>query len=177
LASLDSEEAPLSGYDLYGRKGECALIEAAHRSVSVLHKVWAELENEHHELEMTMRQPGLGKIALERLRDRQACLLLEISGVVAEIRNAPAATLVDYAALLDVAIEHEIDLAGDMACYGPADFPMITRLLRALSERLPGFQFNSLQRWLSSPGQYEQVVGTPARDGNPPGKSIGIGRA
>jgi hypothetical protein len=167
----------IPGEDLYGRKGECDLIEAAYRSVSVLHKRWTQLENEHHELEVTMRRPGLDKVALKRLRDRQACLLLEISGVVAEIRNAPAATLEDYAALLDVAIEHEIDLAGDIACYGPADFPMITRLLRALSERLPGFEFNSLQRWLSSPGQYEQVVGTPAWDGNRSCESIGFGRA
>jgi len=167
----------IPGEDLYGRKGECDLIEAAHRSVSVLHKMWTQLENEHHELEVTMRQPGLDKVALERLRDRQACLLLEISGVVAEMRNAPAATLEDYAALLDVAIEHEIDLAGDIACYGPADFPMITRLLRALSERLPGFEFNSLQRSLSSPGQYEQVVGTPGWNGNPSCESIGFGRA
>jgi hypothetical protein len=167
----------IPGKDLYGRKGECDLIEAAYRSISVLHKRWTRLENEHHELEVTMRQPGLGRTALERLRDRQARLLLEISGVVAEIRSAPATTLEDYAALLDVAIEHEIDLAGDIACYGPADFPMITRLLRALSERLPGFEFNSLQRWLSSPGQYEQVVGPPASDGNPPCESIGFGRA
>jgi hypothetical protein len=167
----------IPGNDLYGRKGEWALIDAAYRPISVLHKRWTLLENEHHELEVTMRQPGLGRAALERLRDRQARLLLEISGVVAEIRNAPATTLEDYAALLDVAIEHEIDLAGDIACYGPADFPMITRLLRALSERLPGFEFNSLQRWLSSPGEYEQVVGSPASGGNPPCESIGFGRA
>jgi hypothetical protein len=58
-----------------------------------------------------------------------------------------------------VALEHELDLAGDIAFYGPKDFPMITRLLRALAQRAPGFEFNSLRRWLSSPGQYEEVVG------------------
>lgn len=163
--------------DLYGRQGERAVIEAAHCSISTLHKLWVRLENEHHELEATMRQPGVGKAALERLRDRQAWLLLEISSVVAQIRDAPATTLEDYAALLDVAIEHEVDLAGDIACYGPADFPMIIRLLRALAERVPGFEFNSLRRFLSSPGEYEQAVGKLAWDDDEPRKSIGYGRA
>ena len=158
------EGALSSVNELYGRQGELALIEAAHRSVSALHKLWARLENEHYDLEVTMRQPGIGKAALERLRDRQAWLLLEISALVAKIRDAPATTLEDYAALLDVAIEHEVDLAGDIACYGPADFPMIMRLLRALADRVPGFEFNSLRRWLSLPGQYEQTVGKPAPD-------------
>src|ERR1700741_2271470 len=75
----------IPGNDLYGRKGEWALIEAAYRSISVLHKRWTRLENEHHELEVTMRQPGLGRAALEGLRDRPRGLLLEISGGVAEL--------------------------------------------------------------------------------------------
>jgi hypothetical protein len=124
-----------------------------------------------------MRRPGIGKTALARLRNRQAWLLLEISAVVAEMRDAPATTLEDYAALLDVAIEHEIDLAGDIACYGPADFPMITRLLRALADRVPGFEFNSLRRWLGSTGQYDQVIGSAAQEDDRLYTAIGFGKA
>jgi len=119
----------------------------------------ARLENEQHELDIAIQQVGIGSAVVESMRERQSCLLLEISAVVAVIRDAPATTLEDYLALLDVAIEHEVDLAGDIAFYGAKDFPMITRLLRALSEMAPGFEFNSLRRWLSSPGQYEEVVG------------------
>ena len=127
-------------------------------SISALHQLWARLENRQHQLAVTMQQAGIDAAAVESMRERQALLLLEISGVVAEIRDAPATTLEDYLALLDVALEHEVDLAGDIAFYGPKDFPMITRLLRALAQRAPGFEFNSLRRWLS-PGQYEEVVG------------------
>jgi hypothetical protein len=160
-----------------GREGERALIKSTYRSVSALHKLWATLEDQHQELEIAIRQPGVRKAAAKLLRDRQASLLLEISVIVAEIRSAPATTLEDYAALLDVAIEHEIDLAGDIACYGPADFPMITRLLRALSERLPGFEFNSLRRLLSSPGEYAQVVAAPVWDGDRLRELVEFGRA
>jgi hypothetical protein len=59
--------------------------------------------------------------------------------------------------LLDVALEHELDLACDMAYYGPADYPMTTRLLRFLMHRVPEFEFNSLRRWLSSPDQLQQL--------------------
>jgi hypothetical protein len=93
--------------------------------------------------------------------------LLHISAVVAEIRKAPATTLLDHLALLDVAIEHEIDLAADIAYYGTGDFPMITRLLRALARTVPGFEFNSLRRWLSSPGQFEQLMGEGIKAGRP----------
>jgi hypothetical protein len=91
---------------------------------------------------------------------------------VAEIREAPATTLHDHLALLDVAIEHEIDLAADIAFYGARDFPMISRLLRALARTVPGFEFNSLRRSLSSPGQFEQLMD----DGIEAGGPIGLGR-
>jgi len=159
LISPPEGESRRGADDRRSRQGERVVSKAGHHSVSALHKLWVQLENEHHELEGTMRQPGIGKAALTQLRDRQARLLLEISAVVAQIRDAPAATLEDYAALLDVAIEHEIDLAADIAYYGAADFPMITRLLRALAERVPDFEFNSLRRWLDSPGQYAEVIG------------------
>jgi hypothetical protein len=134
------------------------MAKAEESSISALHQLWAQLENQQHELAITMQEVGIDAAAVESMRERQALLLLEISGVVAEIRDAPATTLEDYLALLDVALEHEVDLAGDIAFYGPKDFPMITRLLRALAQRAPGFEFNSLRRWLS-PGQYEEVVG------------------
>ena len=134
------------------------MAKAEESSISALHQLWAQLENQQHELAITMQEVGIDAAAVESMRERQALLLLEISGVVAEIRDAPATTPEDYLALLDVALEHEVDLAGDIAFYGPKDFPMITRLLRALAQRAPGFEFNSLRRWLS-PGQYEEVVG------------------
>jgi hypothetical protein len=140
-------------------KGVRIVSQAEELSICALHQLWARLENQQHELDITIQQAGVDAAAVESMRDRQAFLLLEISAVVAEIREAPATTLEDYLALLDVAIEHEVDLAGDIAFYGPRDFPMITRLLRALAQSVPGFEFNSLRRWLSSPGQYEEVVG------------------
>ena len=134
------------------------MAKAEDSSISALHQLWARLENEQHQLAITIQEAGVDTAAVESMRERQALLLLEISGVVAEIRDAPTTTLEDYLALLDVALEHEVDLAGDIAFYGPKDFPMITCLLRALAQRAPGFEFNSLRRWLS-PGQYEEVVG------------------
>jgi len=100
---------------------------------------------------------------------RQIELLLEITSIVAEIRDAPATTTEEFMALLDVALEHELDLACDIAYYGPGDYPMTARLLRALAGVVPGFEFNSLRRWLSLPGQFEQLMGaktptTPIRD-------------
>jgi len=134
------------------------MAKAEESSISALHQLWARLENEQHQLAITIQQARVDMASVESMRQRQAWLLLEISAVVAEIREAPATTLEDYLALLDVAIEHEVDLASDIAFYGPKDFPMITRLLGALAESVPGFEFNSLRRWLS-PGQYEEVVG------------------
>ena len=128
-------------------------------SASVLHKQWVKLENEHHELAIAIDAARTRDADLAPMRQRQARLLIEISALVAEIRDAPATTTEDFLALLDVAIEHELDLAPDIAFYGPADYPMITRLLRALARTVPEFEFNSLRRWLSSPGQFEQLMG------------------
>ena len=89
------------------------------------------------------------------MRERQARLLLEINSLVGEIQDAPATTTEDFLALLDAALEHELDLA----FYGPADYPIITRLLRILACKAPGFQFNSLRRWLSLPGEFERLMG------------------
>jgi hypothetical protein len=49
---------------------------------------------------------------------------------------------------------------------------MITRLLRALARAAPGFEFNSLRRWLSLPGQFEQLMD----DGIEADGPIGLGR-
>ena len=81
------------------------------------------------------------------MQQRQIQLLLEITTIVAEIRQAPATTTEDFIALLDVALEHELDLASDIAYYGPSDYPMTARLLCALAGSVPGFEFNSLRRW------------------------------
>ncbi len=134
------------------------MTEGGHASTSELHKRWAKLEDECDHLGNIIEDARKGGADVTLLRDRQARLLLEISAVVAEIRDAPATTLHDYLALLDVAIEHEIDLAVEIGYYGPADFPMITRLLRSLAQTVPGFEFNSLRRSLSAPGRLEQLM-------------------
>jgi hypothetical protein len=116
-------------------------------SVSVLHKEWAKLEDEQHELAIAIDAARGRPAELEPMRQRQATLLLEIAVLVAQIQDAPATTTEDFLALLDVALEHEVDLASDLAFYGAADFPMITRLLGVLSDIAPSFEFNSLRRW------------------------------
>jgi hypothetical protein len=131
--------------------------ESLHSSTSVLHKRWVELEDENHELALAI-DAGRTAADLAPMRERQARLLLDINSLVAEIRDAPATTPEDFCALLDVALDHEIDLACDIAFYGPPDFPMIRRLLRFLVHQVPGFEFNSLRRWLSS-DQLEELIG------------------
>ena len=128
-------------------------------SISALHKKWAKLEDEQHELAIAIDRAKIGGADVALMRKRQATLLLEITAIVAEIEDAPGTTIQDFIALLDVALEHELDLACDIAFYGAADYPMITRLLRALARNVPGFEFNSLRRLLSSPGQFEQLMG------------------
>jgi hypothetical protein len=131
--------------------------ETPHPSISALHKQWVKLEDEQHELAMAI--DGAEEADLTAMRERQARLLLNIGAVVAAIRDAPGTTVEDFVALLDVALEHELDLASDIAFYGPSDYPMTARLLRALACTVPGFEFNSLRRWLSLPGQFEQLMG------------------
>lgn len=135
------------------------MCECSHLSTSVLHKQWAKLENEHHELAIAIDAARAKKANVALMRKRQASLLRKISSLVAEIRSAPATTIEDFLALLDVALEHELDLACEMAFYGLEDYPIITRLLRVLVRETPGFEFNSLRRWLSAPGQFEHLMG------------------
>ena len=135
------------------------MTECSPPSTSVLHKQWAKLENEHHELAIAIDAARAKKTDVTLMRKRQDSLLREISSLVAKIRNAPATTIEDFLALLDVALEHELDLACEMAFYGPAEYPIITRLFRVLAREIPGFEFNSLRRWLSVPGQFKQLMG------------------
>ena len=137
------------------------MIEHPYVSISVLHKEWVKLEDEHHRLTRAIGQARAKNADLAPMRQRQIELLLEITAIVAQMRDAPATTTEDFAALLDVALEHELDLASDIADYGPSDYPMTARLLRALASRVPGFEFNSLRRWLSAPGQLEELLGAP----------------
>lgn len=139
--------------------------ECPHISISVLHKQWAKLEDEHYQLAKAISEAQISGTDPARLRQRQIELLLEITSIVAEIRDAPATTTEDFIALLDVALEHELDLACDIAHFGPSDYPMTARLLSALAGTVPGFEFNSLRRWLSSPGQFEQLMGGAATIG------------
>ena len=136
------------------------MTERPHVSISALHKEWVKLEDEHHQLTGAIGEARAKKADLAPMRRRQIALLLEITSIVAEMRDAPATTTEDFVALLDVALEHELDLASDIAHYGPSDYPMTARLMRALASRVPGFEFNSLRRWLSSPGQLEQLMGS-----------------
>jgi hypothetical protein len=128
-------------------------------SASVLHEQWARLEDEHHELAIAIDACPARRSDLASMREHQARLLLEINSLVAEIQDAPATTTEDFLALLDVALEHELDLASDLAFYGAADYPIISRLLRILARKAPAFEFNSLRRWLSLPGEFEQLMG------------------
>ena len=143
----------------------------ARASAADLHKLWIKMENECHQLAIEIGEARTRGADVTLLQDRQARLLIDINAIVAQIRNAPALTMHDYLALLDVAIEHEIDLALEIAFYGAEDFPMITRLLRALARTIPGFEFNSLRRAMSSPGQFEELM-NGGLDGCEP---IGIG--
>ena len=138
------------------------MTERPHFSISTLHKQWAKLEDEHHQLAIAINEARTEGTDLAPLRQRQIELLLEITSIVAEMRDAPATTTEDFIALLDVALEHELDLASDIAYYGPGDYPMTARLLCALAGTVPGFEFNSLRRWLSLPGQFEQLMGVAA---------------
>jgi hypothetical protein len=140
-------------------EGAQVVTERPHSSISTLHKQWAKLEDEHHQLEIAINEGRTAGTDLAPMRQRQIELLLEITSIVAEIRDAPATTTEDFIALLDVALEHELDLACDIAYYGPSDYPMTARLLCALAGTVPGFEFNSLRRWLSLPGQFEQLMG------------------
>ena len=133
------------------------MTECPNSSISVLHRRWAKLEDEHHELALAIDEARAREPDLAPMRERQAELLLEINSLVAKIRDAPGRTIEDHVALLDVALEHELDLACDIARYGPADYPMTTRLLGFLAHLVPEFEFNSLRRWLSSPGQLQQL--------------------
>ena len=156
------------------------MTESPGSSAFVLHKQWARLEDEHHELAIEIDAAGTWGADLAPMRERQASLLLEINSLVAEIRDASATTIEDFLALLDVALEHELDLAPEIAFYGTADYPIITRLLRALARTAPGFEFNSLRRWLSFPGQLEQLMGSTtllesAGNDAKPAEPIGFG--
>ena len=156
------------------------MTERPHVSISELHGQWAKLEDEHHQLAIAINEARTKGADLASMRQRQIELLLEIASIVAEMRDAPATTAEDLVALLDVTLEHELDLASDIAYYGPNDYPMTARLLRALAGTVPGFEFNSLRRWLSSPGQFEQLMGgadslAPAQDETGSIKQIGFG--
>jgi len=138
--------------------GRRVLTERSNVSISALHKKWTKLEDEHHQLASAIAEARSEGADVAPMRQRQIELLLEITSIVAEIRDTPATTTEDFIALLDVALEHELDLASDIAHYGPSDYPMTARLLCALAGTVPGFEFNSLRRWLSLPGQFEQLM-------------------
>jgi hypothetical protein len=132
------------------------MIKRSHSSISALHRRWAELENEHHELATAIAEIGLESADLVPMRERQTRLLLDIEAQTAEIRRASPTTVEDVVALLDLVLDHETDLACDIANYGPIDYPMTAQLLRAAARLVPGFEFNSLRRWLS-PAQFEEL--------------------
>jgi hypothetical protein len=114
------------------------MTESLDSSASALHKQWAKLEDEHHELAIAIDAARTKKAEVAQMRERQRSLLLKITSLVGKIQNAPATTIEDVVALLDVAFEHELDLACDLAFYGPADYPIITRLVRVLAHEIPG---------------------------------------
>jgi len=133
-----------------------------HPSISSLHKQWAKLEDEHNELAIAIDAAADRPADLASMCERQAKLLLEIAALVAQIQDTPARTTEDFLALLDVALEHEVDLASDLAFYGAADFPIITRLLDFLARIAPSFEFNSLKRWSATAERLRRLAETPS---------------
>src|SRR5947207_14302442 len=106
------------------------MTECPHGPIPARHKDWVMLEDEHYRLAVAIDTAGITGSDLALMRERPAMLLLEINSVVAAIRDAPATTTAAFIALLDVALDHELDLAGDRAFYAPAGYPMIASLLR-----------------------------------------------
>ena len=142
-------------------RGRQIVTENRHPSISSLHKQWAKLEDEHNELAIAIDAAADRPADLTPMRERQAKLLLEIAALVAQIQDTPARTTEDFLALLDVALEHEVDLASDLAFYGAADFPIITRLLDVLARIAPSFEFNSLKRWSATAERLTRLAETP----------------
>ena len=136
------------------------MIKPAESSISALHRRWAKLENEHYELALALAEVETGSAGLASMRERQATLLLEIEALKAEIRRRSPTSIVDILALLDIVLEHETDLAGDIADFGLIDYPMTAQLLRAAAGLVPGFEFDSLRRRLS-PAQFEELFPRP----------------
>lgn len=134
------------------------MAELSRPSVADLHKRWAKLEDEQHQLTIAIRRDSIRGLPTEPARKQQAGLLLRINALVAAMLDAPATTIEDCMALADVAFEHELDLPADIARYGPADYPMMACLLRALARQAPAFEFNSFRRWLS-PDQFQEFMG------------------
>ena len=78
--------------------------ERPHVPISAVHKQWVKLEDEHHQLAKAIHEDRAAGTDLAPMRQRQIKLLLEITSIVAEIRDAPATTTEDFIALLDVAL-------------------------------------------------------------------------
>jgi hypothetical protein len=74
-----------------------------------------ELEDEHHQLAIAIDEARTAGTNLATMQQRQTELLLEITSIVAEIRDTPAATTNDSLALLDVGL----DLACDICLLWP----------------------------------------------------------
>jgi hypothetical protein len=141
-------------------EGQNRMAERFHSSISALHRRWAKLENEQHELTIAIAEVGIGSADLASMRKRQAKLLLDIEALKAEIRRALPTTIEDIIALLDVVLDHETDLACDIANNGSIDYPITAQLLGGAARLVPGFEFNSLRRWLS-PTQFEELFPRP----------------
>src|SRR5215472_15636309 len=100
------------------------MIKPAESSISVLHQRWAKLEGKHCELALALVEVETESACLASMRERQATLLLEIEALKAEIRRRSPTSIEDILALLDIVLEHETDLAGDIAEVGLMDYPM-----------------------------------------------------
>jgi hypothetical protein len=79
-------------------KGANVVTKRPHSSISTLHKQWAKLEDEHHQLAIAINEARTAGTDLAPMRQRQIELLLEITSIVAEIRDAPATTPEDFIA-------------------------------------------------------------------------------
>ena len=96
-----------------------------------------------HELALAIKRSCAQGPDLSSMREWQATLLLQIKS--SSLRSAmPATTIEHFVALLDVTLEHELDLAPDIASYGSPDCPMTARLLRALRAHGAGIRIPEL---------------------------------
>jgi hypothetical protein len=123
---------------------------AARLSVADLHRQCVALEDERRCLagEIAERRAS-GTAECGRLIERERAVIREISSMLDRMRTAPVRSVDDIAALVDLALDIELDApAPDLI---PHDWPWTLRLLQALRSLAPEVEMSWLRRQ-SPPG-------------------------